>query len=903
MSLPLTSLSINQGKITALSPQGEVLRVDTLKDGAHILCVHAPYTAARAGLPAMPQWDVLELFAFVNPATFCVPTITGLCDALSLPRPESGEDACLSLQDCVAELLHTLREEKGPEDIIVLAQMMRRAWPWADVILKTLGAGPQQPDSTSSRRVFLKTTRDLPEWAEQPPAQPADFFPITAEGSITRLDEALARRDNAEARAQQKNYATRATNIFAVPEEHPHILLAEAGTGTGKTLGYLAPSVEWAEQNEAPVWLSTYTKNLQQQVEAETEILYPDAVERQRKVVIRKGRDNYLCLAKFEELAAALPLTQDPKQVIAAGILSRWVGVRHDGDLTGTAFPGWLSGLLGFANTYGLADRHRECTYSACDHYRRCYVEGSRRRAAHARLVVGNHALVMTQAALGYGGNHPPTRIVFDEGHHLFDAADSAFATHFSVREGVELRRWILGSTTQAGKQRQKGLARRLEGLITEEDEAANAALDALLLAASELPAQGAMKRIETGKPKGAIEALLMHAMAQLRNRLEEKSLNDFGGEVALHPLDEAFKAAIPDTLRVLTSIRTPMVKLAKALDEKLNSDDADASNARRLEALTNGLMRRADHGVGAWMSVLEDCANPNAAEEKQAVDWVELEKGGSGFTNIGVYRHALDPMRSFAAVMAGTTHGMIVTSATLTDSSTEKEEEIWHRAEQRTGATYFEGGVDRVSLPSPFDYKAQARVIVIEGLGRASAPVCANAMRDLFIASGGGAIGLFTAIHRLRVAADMLSTPLSEHGIPLLAQHVDAMDTGTLIDIFRADTHACLLGTDAVRDGVDVPGASLRLMVFDRVPWPRPTILHKRRRQEFGGRAYDEALTRMKLKQAFGRLIRSKTDKGVFVMLDSGLPTRLHDAFPDGVAIERMGLDAAVTQIRDFLS
>ena len=97
--------------------------------------------------------------------------------------------------------------------------------------------------------------------------------------------------------------------------------------------------------------------------------------------------------------------------------------------------------------------------------------------------------------------------------------------------------------------------------------------------------------------------------------------------------------------------------------------------------------------------------------------------------------------------------------------------------------------------------------------------------------------------------------------GLPLLAQHVDGMDTATLIDIFRAEEDSCLLGTDAVRDGIDVPGRSLRLIVFDRVPWPRPDILHKARKAAFGGTRYDDMLTRLRLKQAFGRLVRRASD------------------------------------------
>lgn len=148
----------------------------------------------------------------------------------------------------------------------------------------------------------------------------------------------------------------------------------------------------------------------------------------------------------------------------------------------------------------------------------------------------------------------------------------------------------------------------------------------------------------------------------------------------------------------------------------------------------------------------------------------------------------------------------------------------------------------------------------------------------------------------------EKIALRLEEKNIGLYAQHVDAIDTGTLVDMFRDDIHACLLGTDATRNGVDVPGESLRLIVFDRVPWPRPTILHKARREAFGGRSYDEMITRLKLKQAFGRLIRRADDKGVFVMLDPSLPTRLQSAFPKDAEIVKCGLAEAVKNIREFL-
>lgn len=133
---------------------------------------------------------------------------------------------------------------------------------------------------------------------------------------------------------------------------------------------------------------------------------------------------------------------------------------------------------------------------------------------------------------------------------------------------------------------------------------------------------------------------------------------------------------------------------------------------------------------------------------------------------------------------------------------------------------------------------------------------------------------------------------------MPLYAQHVDPIDTGTLVDIFRDDPRASLLGTDALRDGVDVPGQSLRCVAMEQVPWPKPSILHRARRAANGGSAYDDAIIRGRLAQAFGRLIRSKDDRGHFVVLSPAFPTRLLSAFPKGTPVLRCTLDQALQRI-----
>ena len=159
----------------------------------------------------------------------------------------------------------------------------------------------------------------------------------------------------------------------------------------------------------------------------------------------------------------------------------------------------------------------------------------------------------------------------------------------------------------------------------------------------------------------------------------------------------------------------------------------------------------------------------------------------------------------------------------------------------------------------------------------------------------------LIVVIGRRRVGKSFL-LERTFAGDRVISLQGDEQDERHQLELFAAEAGRVLLGTDALRDGVDVPGRSLRLVVFDKVPWPRPTILHKARRARFG-RSYDDLLTRLRLKQAFGRLIRSQSDRGCFVILESATPSRLLTALPAEAPVKRCGLAEAVVEIRDFLN
>ena len=864
------------------------------KDGRPLVC-HLPATLRRLECPTFAAFDLLELFAFVRPAAFCTPTPGGLAIALGLERPRQPEEEAGVLRRAAEQLLTELRARGEDRQALAIAWTMASGgWPWGPAVVGALGFAAGQGEAPR-QGAGLRVWERLGEWSDHAPEPPPGHQPVGAEEARGRLAELLG--EGAEARPQQADYASAVSQAFQPRTRagEPLAVLAEAGTGVGKTLGYIAPSSLWAEKNGGTVWLSTFTRNLQQQIDAELTRLYPEPAVKARRVVIRKGRENYLCLLNLEEALAGL--AGRPKDAVALGLMARWALATRNGDMVGGDFPGWLPDLLGRTRTLGLTDRRGECIFSACTHYTKCYIEKSVRRARRARLVIANHALVMIQAVLGSEEGGLPARYVFDEGHHLFEAADSAFAAHLSGQEGHELRRWLRGVETGRQASRLRGLKRRIEDLAAG-DATTVEHLERVLRAARCLPGDGWQQRLAGAAPQGPAEAFLVQVRQQVYARVERPQ-DPYSLEAEVRPLGEGVLEASQRLAAALAELEQPLADLEADLKERLDDEAAelDSDSRRRVDGICRSLARRRAT-LAAWCGMLQGLA---AEPAEEFVDWFGIERREGRDLDVGMHRHWIDPTLPLAEVLMQHAHGLVVTSATLTDGSGEAEED-WAAAEARSGAAHLPAPALRARVASPFDYGAATRVLVVGDVPKNDPAQVAAAYRELFLAAGGGALGLFTAIARLRNVHRRIAAAVDAAGLPLYAQHVDGMDTGTLIDIFREEEDACLLGTDAVRDGIDVPGRSLRLIVFDRLPWPRPDIRHKARRRIFGGRTYDDSLARLRLKQAFGRLIRRADDRGVFVLLDPALPSRLLGAFPEEVEVRRIGLAEAVAATRDFL-
>lgn len=883
--LPLPALHATHAGIWLAGRDGEVKEANRgeaiarAAETPHIL-LNAPLVGQRLGYPELSGLDLLELFAFLHPARFAVPTPAGLSRVLGVEPPAGEAESAASLQPIAERLLAILadpgwREREGAWTSN--ATLHRLGWGWAPLIAARL----ERPER--GERMLFSRLKQWDEAGERPPPRTVRVDPAEARA---RLDQLTGR---AEAREGQRAMAQAITQIFAPKpaKEATNLLLAEAGTGIGKTLAYLAPASLWAEQAGGTVWVSTFTKALQRQLDAEGPKLFADAEERSRKIVVRKGRENYLCLLNLED---ALQGAFSGRSAILSQLVGRWAAYTKDGDMVGGDLPGWLLSLFRRAGATALTDRRGECVYAGCPHYRRCFIERAERASREAELVIANHALVMVNAVRAR--EDAPGRILFDEGHHLFDAADSTFAVEFGGQEAIELRRWIVGPEGRS-RGRRRGLAARLMD-VASYDEEGERSLHSAVEAAKALPSDGWLQRLVEGAPFGPVEALLSQVRGTVYARAKAQEAG-YGIETELAEPDGALVSCAVEAMQALEALQKPLTALARRLEAVLEAgpDWLDSQARARVEGAIRGLAWRQET-LAAWIALL---ARIGGEADPEFVDWLAVERVDGREYDVAIHRHWLDPTKPLAGAVMAPADGVLVTSATLRGG------EGWPSADARTGALHLPTPAIHFEAESPFDYAACSEVLIVTDVKQGDIASLAGAYARLIAAAEGGTLGLFTAIQRLKTVHARIADRLARDGLPLLAQHVDPIDAGTLVDIFRDDPRASLLGTDALRDGVDVPGESLRLVVMERVPWPRPTVLHAARKMAGGGSAYDDRVVRARLAQAFGRLIRRQGDCGSFVVLSAAFPSRLLSAFPAGVPVLRVPLERAIERVQQRLT
>ncbi|CAI3946630.1 Rad3-related DNA helicase DinG (DinG) (PDB:5H8W) [Commensalibacter communis] len=928
-----SALTIHQHQCSLMTSEGELLdlsieqAIEKIEKEPAVFVIHSPVTYRKLHTPKNINphgwFDLLELAAFVYPTKSFGFTPQSMAQALDIPCPEPvSADFLFTIIDHLVQHLQDKQRHFPSESLKAqCAALFYAQWKWAPLIIDVLNITLPIPSSQLQPNDSLKIWRKLPKWQDTPPRSPPRQQPLQRKETLQRLSELLG--PQAETRMGQIDFADISRAAFA-PRNHPdcpNVVLAEAGTGTGKTLGYMAPATLWSEQNEGIVWINTYTKHLQRQIEDEFTRLYPDPEIRKKHVIVRKGRENYLCLLNLEEHLNTFS-QQQSRNKVALILLCRWGEETNDGDLFGGDLPNWFNDLFNERLLYQLAERRGECIHGACPHYQCCFVENSIHKTQDANIVIANHALVMQHISWHDSNDSVeqsnfPTRFIFDEAHHLLDATDSAYSVAFSLLETSELRRWLLGN--EGNKTRSKGLKKRIDDVIIGDSKLEHL-LESILQATHSLPVLNWSSHFSTELDEHHIPdsnpteyffyLVYMQITARSQKNTSPVPVPEYydQNECDLFPILPELKQQAATLSECFLQILTPLLQFIQTLEHKLKTDidTLDKYSKDRIETTIGSLQRRAVNPLSVWIDLLNLLDQPDQKQQEPQthVTFLKVEKTGTRILDIGIFNHWLDPTLPFMKTITNYAHGMILTSATLRDDSQHDTEVTWQAAEKRVGTPHLPFAPIRASLACPFNYAEQARVLIINDLNSLSINNLSHAFLNLFLASKGGALGLFTAIQRLKAVHQRIIQPLEEQNISLFAQHVDPINNNSLIELFKSEQNSCLLGTDAMRDGINIPGNSLRLVVFEKMPWPRPDILHRERRKYFypeNPNFYDEQLVRLRLRQAFGRLIRTQSDRGIFVILDRRTPTRMLSAFPSDVPIARISLQDAIASIRDF--
>jgi ATP-dependent DNA helicase DinG len=666
-----------------------------------------------------------------------------------------------------------------------------------------------------------------------------------------------------EDRASQREMAVEVTRLF----NEGGIGLLEAGTGVGKSLGYLVPALRWAAANGQRTSVSTNTSNLQEQLVGKDLPFLASALTDQKvRYALLKGWRNYLCLLRLEQAKSSGGALLDDGMAGELDSIVKWSEQTTDGSLADLPTPPR-------AELWDEVSAEPDlCLRLKCSLYQKCFLYKARREAAQADVIVVNHHLLMSDVAVRRASNNweeaavlpAYTRLVVDEGHHLEDAA----AAHL----GMTATRRSLQRLFNRLDRRGRGILPALVGKLSVNDDLlSTASLD--LVHARLVPSVRAV-RDKSSFLFDLLEMLLSES-GQPVVRLTDQFKH--------HPIwTNGLRTALDDTLGEIQLLHQGLQLVRERIEGSTRLDEQLSPLLNELRAVIRRLQLAGD--------ALHQALDPPAGDP--TVRWIEARGRERSAAVTSVPLDLAPVLREDLFKRNVTT---VVTSATLAagardryvarDGAAPAASDFTFLA-KRLGLTESEVAPRTGLFPSPFRYREQALLAIATDVPAPNVDAgghqvaAARLTLDLAAAADGGMFVLFTSHRDVRAMASELRARGADRRWPLLVHGEDGRDA--LLARFRESGRAVLLGTASFWEGVDVPGQALRALLIAKLPFRVPTepitAAHCEAIVAQGGDPFVEYMlphAALRLKQGFGRLIRSGTDRGVVVIADPRIVTK----------------------------
>jgi len=647
------------------------------------------------------------------------------------------------------------------------------------------------------------------------------------------------------------------------------VAMVEAGTGTGKSMAYLAPAAFWVQRNQERTVISTNTINLQEQlVEKDLPLLERSMGEKLPWALV-KGRANYISIrrARLAAESATTLFQEDRSQELTS--LLEWIKTTRDGSRSDLALPPSQEVWEEVQSDPDI------CLRARCPHFQDCFFQKARREAAAAKLLVVNHHLLFTDLSLRRATNNfsqsavlPPYRhLILDEAHN----AEEAATEHL----GVELSRIGLFRLLARMENRGKGLLPDLESRWKKDSERGSA--------------EFLLKRLES-RVRPALEEA-RDALAPFLTLLEEALPGPGGESLRLGGKGGAEPGRSDQVQELLSRFLLSFRILARETGELRSGIQGDEHWAPELEGRILDLMsiqNRLENAALGAQRVLDP-----GKEGPDLVRWLRIKGGALGRgRNLSMAAAPIQVGDILREDLFRRLESTILTSATLTTRAGFQYLRSRLGLDPETLAEEGgEMGVEEVTVPSPFSFQDQSLLAIPTDLSGPQADgdrfqeETARVTLELAEMTGGGLFVLFTSHRALKRVGELLRQREGELGGPLFVQ--GEAPRLRLLQGFTEAGDGILLGTSSFWQGVDVPGDPLRGLIIQKLPFQVPTepiIAARMEALEAEGRdpfqQYTLPEAALRLKQGFGRLIRTRLDRGAVLILDSRILTRRYGSY-----------------------